>query len=401
MSKADEARSGRHGETPAPIIILISSDDEHTISTRPAEGGDQADVVRSRTQPGIACSRRLPRTPRPPPVPSTHRSGDDESDVISITSSEAESDDPPPATQSRAPGLTSTSHQVPHPARPERSHRGRGIALLRTESRTLRAARSPPLASQRRAERARAIPRSRSSRAPHTRPVVPDNESTVITPPSSTQPRTTSSRTVVRSRAPSREVEAHTHPAHNGSENDTVPPDTELPRIQSRDLQSRAQNLPATANRLPDASEAGSSNKENNGSSAVQSCLDFQRSARLSARQAVARRQVGVFSSLAQTSSSPSLSGSNKNGSDDDEAHQNSDATVQPVTQVQSHAEDAAEPVDATEAFGDPFRFEVYPVVPGLVTSINPYAERRHWILTVKIWYKVRLPPVIPLPSVY
>ncbi|KAI1785021.1 hypothetical protein LXA43DRAFT_1100758 [Ganoderma leucocontextum] len=261
---------------------------------------------------------------------------------------------------------------------------------------------------------ARSRPDLRSAlarRAPPTRPAEGADESDVInitssdsdsdSPPPATQPRTPSSPAIIRSRAPSREVEARTRPTHSDSESNTAPPATQARTTCSHagvtldGLQPPTRSLPAIVNGLQEAVEAGSSNKENNAPNVAHSCLDFRRSVCLSARQVVARGRLGVFASLAQTSSS-SLSSSSSNSSTselDEDGHHISDAAAGPVTEGQSSAENAGEHVDATEAFGDPFRFEVYPAIPELATNINPDVEQRHWILTVKIWYKNNMPP--------
>ena len=390
-SKAAVAHSAQRHGTPPPIIIVISSDDDSARPTLPAERGEKSDIAPS-SVPRIARSRRDPPKLRPLRAPPARPSNDD-SDIIDVTRSDSDNDGPLPETQPRASTLPSTSRQVTDAARPAHTDRNK---VLRAPSR----ATHPPSP---RGSSVATRPRVEVSRAPsfpRPRPVGSDNASSIDDattsesdddePPPSTQPRITSSRAVVRSCAPSREMPAHTHPAHDDSEdsgNDSAPPETQLSGIRSRDLQAHTYPLLIAANRLQDASQAGSSNKENDDSNAERSCLDFQRFARLSARQAAARRYPAVFTSLAQTSSS-----SNKNRSDN-EADQNSDATVRPVSRVQSGPEDAGERVDAAEAFGDPFRFELYPAIPGLITSINPYTEPKHWILTIKIWYKVRLLP--------
>ena len=394
MPKAAMAHSAQRRKTPPPDIIVISSDDDRARPTRPAERGEKSDIALS-SVPRIARSRRDPLTLRPPRAPPARPSNDD-SDVIDVTRSDSDDDDPRPETQPRASTLPSASHQVTDAVRPVHTDRDRVLRARSSVTRP-RSPRGSSVATQPRIEISRAPSR------PRTRPAGSDNASAIDhaassesddnEPPPSTQPRITSSRAVVRSRAPSREMPAHTRPAHDDCENseiDSAPPETQLSGTRSHDLQAHTYPLLIAANRLQDASQAGSSNKENDGSNAERSCLDFQRFSHLSGRQVAARRYSGVFTSLAQTSSSSS----NKNGSDN-EADQNSDAAVRPVSRVQSGPEDAGERVDAAEAFGDPFRFELYPAIPGLITSINPYAERKHWILTIKIWYKVRFLPAM------
>ncbi|KAI1789502.1 hypothetical protein LXA43DRAFT_1096243 [Ganoderma leucocontextum] len=325
------------------IVIVISSDDECAPPTRPADGADG-------------------------------------SDVIDITSSESDGESPPPATQPQTP----------------RSRPGP------------RSTASAPRGSQPQTPRPRAEPRSvRVPLAPPTRHAdggdgsdvinITSSESEGDSPPPATQPRPASWRAVIRSRAPSREVK---RPSHSHSEDDHAPPATQPRTAPSRagmtscSLQNDTRSLPAIVNELQDAIEAGSSNKENDAPNATHSCLDFRRSIPLSARQAAARRCVGVFASLAKSSSSSSLSSSSSSSSElDDDAHHISDAADRPVPPVRSSAENAGERVDATEAFGDPFRFELYPAVPELATDINPDVEKRHWVLTVKIWYKNNMPP--------
>ncbi|KAI1785589.1 hypothetical protein LXA43DRAFT_1100057 [Ganoderma leucocontextum] len=356
-----------HGATRPPIVIIISSDDEYAPPTRPADGAD-------------------------------------ESDVIDITSSDSDSDSPPPATQSRTPRSRAETRTTRAPPIGTQPHTPRSRADPRT-------ARAPP-GTRPQTLRSCAKPRDLPApRTPPTRPAegadgtnvidITSSESDGDSPPPATQPRTASSGAVLRSRAPSREVEAHTRPMHIDSESDSAPPATQ-PRttrsrvgVPSRDLQAHTSSLPAIVNQLQDEAEAGSSNKENDASNGTHSCLDFRRSTHLSARQASARRCVGVFASLAQTSSSSSSSSSSGSSLSelDDDAHHISDASDRPVAEVQSSAENAGGRVDATEAFGDPFRFEVYPAIPELATNINPDVEQRHWVLTVKIWYKSNIPP--------
>ena len=380
-SKAVVAHSAQRRETPLPVIV-ISLDDDCAPPTRRAEGGGNSNAVPSRS-PRIARSCSDPRAPRPLRARPTRPSSDNESSLISITSSDPDTDGPPPMTQPRAPSSASTSSQVPGRACPVHSD-GEGDLRAQPLITRPRSPRDLPPATQPRAVPARGVPRLSAWRAPRTRHAASDNGSAIVDAtsnksdsdrlPPSTQPRTMSSRAVVRSRAPSCEVMAHTDLAtHDDSESDSAPPNTQLQGTRSRDLQGHMHSIPAAANQLQDVSPAGSSNKENDGSNPTWSCLDFQWSARLSVRQATARHRVGVFTSLAHTSSSSS----NKTGSDDD-VHEQSDTTVQPVSSVQPGAEDAGARVDAAEAFGDPFRFELYPAIPGLITSINPYAEDSH-----------------------
>ncbi|KAI1789692.1 hypothetical protein LXA43DRAFT_1062650 [Ganoderma leucocontextum] len=403
MSKADAASSALHcGDTRPPIVIVVSSDDECAPPIRRAEGADESDVIPPRTQPRTARSR-----PDPCSVlvrralPTRPAEGAHESDVINITSSDSDSDSAPPATQPRTPS-SRADPRGPRAPRITPTHRAEGA-----QSNVI------PPRTQPRTARSRPDPRSALVRhAPPTRPAEGADESDVInitssdsdsdSAPPATQPRTLSSPAIIRSRAPSHEVGARTRPTDSDSESNTAPPATQARTACSHagvtlhEHQPPTCSLPAIVNELQEAVEAGSSNKENNAPNVAHSCLDFRRYVRLSARQPVARGRLGVFASLVQTSSSSSSFSSSSNSSPselDDDEHHISDAPAGPVAEGQSSAESAGERIDATEAFGDPFRFEVYPAIPELATNINPDVEQRHWVLTVKIWYKNNMPP--------
>lgn len=122
---------------------------------------------------------------------------------------------------------------------------------------------------------------------------------------------------------------------------------------------------------------------------ATQSCLDLGASNRLSTRgQAALRRRPGVFAPLGQTSSSSASSASEL---DEDVLHISNGADS-PAAEVQPSTTNG-EHIDAYQVFGDPFRFELYPAVSQLATHYDPNAEKRHWVLTVKLWYRVSLFP--------
>ena len=81
--------------------------------------------------------------------------------------------------------------------------------------------------------------------------------------------------------------------------------------------------------------------------------------------------------SLSSATLLPSSSSSSSSSSD-------SDADLPPALNPNR-------PPKADDPFGDPFRFELWPAVPELARNTDPTVPKVHWILTVKIWYKVSM----------
>ena len=177
---------------------------------------------------------------------------------------------------------------------------------------------------------------------------ITSSESEDDSPPLSTQLRNGSKRVAVRARAPTRELGSSTRSSTaqvKGPDND----------------KGESEVVPNSGNRKDP--ENGCGNLSASGS-----------------------RPVAPYSALFAAIGGSSLSASKlpSSSSSSNSSSSDSDADLPPALNPNR-------PPKADDPFGDPFRFELWPAVPELARNTDPTVPKVHWILTVKIWYKVSM----------